>query len=100
MNLHELLNTRQLIPGDGSMCELLRRSPEVEFDDHIAHSGLIYNVAWARLLERVLCAYIDVEEPESFALANRELKEAHGMRVIGGCRGTSPAHIRAIARLV
>lgn len=65
MNLHELLNTRQLILGDGSMYELLRRSPEVEFDEHIAHSGLIYHEPWGRVLERLMRAYIDVAISQS-----------------------------------
>jgi homocysteine S-methyltransferase len=60
MNLHELLDTNQLILGDGSMYELLRRSPEVEFDAHIAHGGLIYNEQWAAVLERVMREYLDV----------------------------------------
>jgi hypothetical protein len=91
MNLHELLNTNQLIPGDGSMYELLRRSPEVECDDHIAYGGLIYHPGWVRVLER---------EPESFALVNMRLLEAHDIRVIGGCCGTNPEHIQTIVRLV
>lgn len=237
MNLHELLKKDQLILGDGSMYELLRRSPEVEFDDHIAHVGLAYNPEWSQLLKRVFREYIDVavaqgrpmltttatwranrervsasafwqhavnrdnarflrrtvdsygadtglpyvisfvveksgrlldgtmlgealepvdervadalpcyavncvhprvlqqaldknpgiesrivsfsgntsarsvdeldgieeldvEEPESFSLANKVLLETHGIRVIGGCCGTNPEHIRAIARL-
>ena len=60
MNFHELLQSSRLILADGSMYELLRRSPEVEFDAHIAHSGLIYNADWAQVLERVLREYIDV----------------------------------------
>lgn len=60
MNLHELLNSEQLVLGDGSMYELLRRSPEVEFDEHIAHAGLLYHPQWARVLERVMREYIDV----------------------------------------
>ena len=60
MDLHELLKTRELILTDGSMYELLRRSPDVEFDAHIAHSGLIYNPDWAQVLERVLRDYIEV----------------------------------------
>ena len=43
MNFHELLQSSRLILADGSMYELLRRSPEVEFDAYIAHSGLIYD---------------------------------------------------------
>jgi homocysteine S-methyltransferase len=60
MNFHELLQSSRLILANGSLYELLRRSPEVEFDAHIAHSGLIYNADWAQVLERVLREYIDV----------------------------------------
>jgi len=40
------------------------------------------------------------EESESFALDNMRLPEAHDIRGIGGCCGTNPEHIRAIARPV
>jgi homocysteine S-methyltransferase len=60
MNLHELLQTDQLILSDGSMYELLRRSPEVEFDPYIAHAGLIYHEDWKKVLERVFREYIEV----------------------------------------
>jgi homocysteine S-methyltransferase len=39
--------------------ELLRRSPEVEFDEHIFHAGLIYDPRYAAVLERVYRSYID-----------------------------------------
>ena len=60
MNLHEVLNSKQLVLGTGSMYELLRRSPDVEFDEHIAHAGLIYHERWAQVLERVMRDYLDV----------------------------------------
>jgi homocysteine S-methyltransferase len=80
MNLHELLRSNQLILAEGSLYELLRRSPEVEFDAHIAHSGLIYNPDWAQVLERVLREYIDVAVAQNLPMltttttwrANRE----------------------------
>jgi methionine synthase I (cobalamin-dependent) len=40
---------------------------------------------------------LDTEAPASFARANKTLLQAHGIRVIGGCCGTNPEHIRAIA---
>lgn len=84
MNFHELLQSSRLILADGSMYELLRRSPEVEFDAHIAHSGLIYNADWAQVLERVLREYIDVAVAQNLPMlattttwrANRERIEA------------------------
>ena len=42
---------------------------------------------------------LDTEEPRSFARANRALWQTHRIRVIGGCCGTSPEHVRAIAAL-
>jgi homocysteine S-methyltransferase len=84
MNLHELLQSSPLILAEGSLYELLRRSPEVEFDAHIAHSGLIYNPDWAQVLERVLREYIDVAVAQNLPMlattttwrANRERIEA------------------------
>ena len=60
MKFHGLLQSSRLILADGSMYELQRRRPEVEFGAHITHSGLIYNAAWAQVLEHVLQEYIDV----------------------------------------
>lgn len=54
-----LLQGDKHILSQGSVFELLRRSPEVEFDEHIFHAGLIYNPAYARVLESVYRAYID-----------------------------------------
>lgn len=60
MNLAELLQTEKHILGDGSMYELLRREPDVAFDEHIAHSSLIYDAKSLRVLEEVIRSYIDV----------------------------------------
>jgi homocysteine S-methyltransferase len=60
MNLDALLAGTSRILSDGSMYELLRRSPEVEFDSQIAHAGLIYDSASKSVLERVFRAYIEV----------------------------------------
>ena len=43
---------------------------------------------------------LDTEAPDTFALANKRLLDAHDIRIIGGCCGTSPDHIRAIANLI
>ena len=74
MNLHELLKTGQLILADGSMYELLRRSPEVEFDEHIAHAGLIYDPQGAAVLERVMREYIDVAVAQLGAVIGEQLQ--------------------------
>jgi len=60
VNLDNLLDGDSRILGDGSMYELLRRSPEVSFDPHIAHAGLIYDAQSQAVLERVMRAYIEV----------------------------------------
>jgi homocysteine S-methyltransferase len=60
MNLDELLIAETHILAEGSIYELLRRNPEVVFDDHIAHAGLIYDVKSAQVLEQVMRSYIDV----------------------------------------
>ena len=60
MDFNSLLAGGSRILGDGSMYELLRRSPEVDFDPHIAHAGLIYDRASRAVLERVMRAYIEV----------------------------------------
>jgi len=88
MNLLALLQTDQLILGDGSMYELLRRSPEVEFDEHIAHAGLVYHPQWAKVLERVFREYIDVAVAQRRPMltttatwrANRERIDASAFR--------------------
>ena len=40
------------------------------------------------------------ETPEDMATAVRKIAEAHLVNIIGGCCGTTPAHIRAIASTV
>ncbi len=60
MSLQNLLNSQQYILSQGSVFELLRRSPEVEFDDHVFHAGLIYHEVYASVLERVFRDYIDI----------------------------------------
>ena len=59
MDLEQLLKTGKHILSQGSVYELLRRSPEVEFDEHIFHAGLIYDAQFAKVLERVYRSYID-----------------------------------------
>ena len=60
MQLQDLLAGESRILGDGSMYELLRRSPEVEFDAQIAHAGLIYDDRSKTVLERVFRDYLEV----------------------------------------
>ncbi len=71
INFEGLLQTDKHILSQGSLYELLRRNPEVKFDDHIFHAGLIYNEGYARVLEQVFRSYIDtaVESGLSIAVA-------------------------------
>lgn len=59
MGFESLLQSGKHILSQGSVYELLRRSPEVVFDEHIFHAGLIYNEQHAAVLERVYRSYID-----------------------------------------
>jgi homocysteine S-methyltransferase len=40
---------------------------------------------------------LDTEDPGVFALANHRLLEACDIRIVGGCCGTGPEHMEAIA---
>lgn len=59
MSFESLINTEKHILSQGSVFELLRRSPEVVFDEHIFHAGLIYDEHYSKVLERVYRSYID-----------------------------------------
>ena len=60
MNFETILQSGSQVLCQGSMCELLRRNPEVVFDEHIAHAGFIYDEHHAKVLERAFRAYIDI----------------------------------------
>ncbi len=59
MSFETLLQAEKYILSQGSVYELLRRSPEVVFDENILFASLIYDEAYAAVLERVLRSYID-----------------------------------------
>ena len=69
MSLESLLQTEKHILSQGSIYELLRRSPEVEFDKHIFHASLIYNEQSAKVLERVFRSYIDIAVCKNFSIS-------------------------------
>lgn len=50
----------ELVLTEGSVYELLRRDPRIEFDPHIAHAGLIYDDTSRALLSGVHAAYIEI----------------------------------------
>ena len=53
MSIEALPQTEKYILSSGSIFDLLRRSSEVVYDEHIYHAGLIYNEQKAEVLERV-----------------------------------------------
>ncbi|MCP4472366.1 MAG: homocysteine S-methyltransferase family protein [Gammaproteobacteria bacterium] len=59
MNFEKLLQTKKHILSQGSVYELLRRSPEVAFDEHILFASLIYDENFTEVLDRVFRLYID-----------------------------------------
>jgi homocysteine S-methyltransferase len=69
VSFENLLHSEEHILSQGSVFELLRRSPEVEFDEHIFHAGLIYDAHFAKVLERVYRSYIDTAVASGFSIA-------------------------------
>ena len=59
MRFESLLQTEKHLLSQGSVYELLRRSPEVVFDPQIFHAGLIYDKGAAQVLARVFRSYIE-----------------------------------------
>lgn len=43
---------------------------------------------------------LETEDPESFARASLHLQRRYGLKILGGCCGTGPEHIEAIAKLL
>ena len=69
MNFETLLQTERHILSAGSVYELLRRSPDVVFDEHIFHAGLIYDTHFADVLAGVFRAYIDKAVASGLSIA-------------------------------
>ncbi len=69
MSFESLLQTNKHILAEGSVFELLRRSPKVAFDEHIFHAGLIYDEHFAEVLESVYKSYIDTAVTSGFAMS-------------------------------
>lgn len=59
MSFETLLQTEKHILSQGSIYELLRRSPEIVFDEHIFHAGLIYDGHSAKVIAQAYRSYID-----------------------------------------
>jgi homocysteine S-methyltransferase len=69
LSFEKLLQTEKRILSQGSVYELLRRSPEVVFDEHIFHAGLIYDEYSAKVIERVFRSYIDIAVASGLSIA-------------------------------
>lgn len=69
MSFQSLMKSEKHILSQGSVFELLRRSPEVVFDEHIFHAGLIYDEHFSKVLEGVYRSYIDTAVESGFAVA-------------------------------
>ncbi len=57
---HDIMSKYDVVLGEGSMYERLRRSPAVKLDPHIAHGSLIYNDEARAVLEAVHREYLDI----------------------------------------
>ncbi len=60
MPLASLITSRSPVLAEGSVYELLRRSPKVQFDPELAHAALVFDPAAARVLESTHRVYGDV----------------------------------------
>lgn len=56
----ELLATSPAILGEGAVIERLRRSPDVELDDHVVNSALIYTESGRAALESIYRQYLEI----------------------------------------
>ena len=69
MSFETLLQTEKHILSQGSVYELLRRSPEIVFDEHIFHAGLIYDDHSAKVIEQAFRSYIDTAVASGLSIA-------------------------------
>jgi len=60
MLFEQLMQTTTFALSEGSIYERLRRNPAVEFDPYLFHATLIYDSAYASILEQVHRQYLDV----------------------------------------
>ena len=60
MALIDRLLTAEVMLGEGSMYERLRRDPAVRFDPEMAHATLVYDDASRAVLERTHREYLDI----------------------------------------
>jgi len=63
-----LLSSSRPILAEGSVYELLRRDPAIEFDPEIAHAGLIYDDAFRARVAEVHLGYVGIARERSLPL--------------------------------
>lgn len=60
VSFQELLAASPVILGEGAVIERIRRSPDIQLDEHVVNSALIYQDAGRLALERICRQYIDI----------------------------------------
>ena len=83
MSFAERIRAADLILGEGSLYERLRREPGVQFDPELAHATLIYDDAARAVLERTHREYLDIGQAHRLPMltasdtwrANRERQD-------------------------
>jgi len=82
MDLATLIARRETVLTEGSVYEILRRDPRVQFDEHIAHAGLIYDDHARELLGEIHRRYRDVARASALPfLALTDTWRASGERI-------------------
>jgi homocysteine S-methyltransferase len=84
----ERLRAADLILGEGSLYERLRRDPAVQFDPELAHATLIYDETARAVLEGTHREYLDIGQAHRLPMltasdtwrANRERQDRSGFR--------------------
>ncbi|MEI6215124.1 MAG: homocysteine S-methyltransferase family protein [Desulfuromonadales bacterium] len=60
VSFQELLSASPVILGEGAVIERLRRSPDVQLDEYVVNSALIYQDAGRLALETICRQYLDI----------------------------------------
>ena len=68
MDFISTVNTSSLIFTEGAVVERLRREFNVKLNQHIVHSGLIYDLQGRRILSKIYKQYIDIVRKSNFPM--------------------------------
>ena len=60
VSIEQLLSSSPVILGEGAVIERLRRSTDVQLDEHVVNSALIYQDAGKSALEMICRQYLDI----------------------------------------